>query len=321
MTCSFCRAVLTIMLLTLSSESFAEDSSTPWFTGSLLAPTAVSIPVGHQNYQPYLFITDNVGVYNNRSHIVHETQTHTTSPMMIYSQGLADRLDYQLTAPYDFNSQNPQSTSGLSDITLLLGYQLLYDHDNSWKPSVRLTVSEIFPTGRYTNLDPNKPAVDATGAGSYQTGLSIVLQKLKHVYDNHYLRTRYSFVYTLPTSLTVQNFNSYGGAIGTRGKVNPGNKFATDLAFEYTLTQHWVSAIDLYYTHSVKTTFSGNPGITKTGSVPIIGQSGGSEFSLAPALEYNISKNLGIIAGAWFSLHGRNSADFKSAVLSVNYYH
>src|SRR5580693_8788787 len=49
-----------------------EEEEGPWFTGPLLTPSATAIPFGHFNFEPYLFFTQNKGVYdkNWRSHHV-----------------------------------------------------------------------------------------------------------------------------------------------------------------------------------------------------------------------------------------------------------
>ena len=44
------------------------------------------------------------------------------------------------------------------------------------------------------------------------------------------------------------------------------------------------------------------------------------QATYAPAIEYNYNENFGIIAGYWFSTKGKNSPDFKSYVLALNFY-
>lgn len=38
-------------------------------------------------------------------------------------------------------------------------------------------------------------------------------------------------------------------------------------------------------------------------------------------MEYNFNASVGIIAGVWFTVVGRNSPDFISAVMALNIYH
>lgn len=290
----------------------------PWMTGPLLAPGGTTIPKGHLNIEPYLFITDDNGIYNNRSKVVSAPAATNISPTMIISYGLTNWMDIAASLPYNFKEKEGQSSSGLGDSNVTLGFQVLRSQPHSWVPDLRLTVEELFPDGRYENLNPDKLGVDAIGAGSYQTSLGANFQKL-HQFDNgKYLSTRLTFSYTIPDRAHVRGFNSYGGGIGTDGTVNPGNVFTTDLGLEYTLTQHWVPAMDIVFTTSQKSTFSGKPGTTANGLPSVNNVPSGDEVSLAPAIEYNFSPNFGIIGGTWFSVYGRNSERFTSGVVAVN---
>ena len=67
-----------------------------------------------------------------------------------------------------------------------------------------------------------------------------------------------------------------------------------------------------------RTKFSGKRGRDQDGNPAEIGSGSSDVLSLAPALEWNFTENLGIIGGVWFSLTGRNSEDFISYVFSVN---
>ena len=48
-------------MILLSSSSFA--TYTPWYTGPLIATTAVNEPIGHTYIQPILFAGDFYGIY------------------------------------------------------------------------------------------------------------------------------------------------------------------------------------------------------------------------------------------------------------------
>jgi hypothetical protein len=308
-----------LQLCLLSSAAMA--SFKPWFTGPLLAPSADTITIGHQNFQPYLFITDDVGFYNQNGRLTHQNTSQTISPSMLYTLGLTHFMDMQVTLPYDFNTRKNQFDSNISDISALLGFSILKDQRHSILPSIRFTVGETFPTGRYQNLNPRKLGTDSTGAGSYQTTFGIIMQKLLLMYGIHYLRIRLSALYSITASTKVHNFNAYGGGFGTNGTASPGNQATFDLAFEYNLTQNWVTAIDIYYLTVNKSYFSGNSGVTITGAPATVGLRTLDQFSLAPAIEYNFNADLGVIAGVWFSVFGRNADDFVSGVISLNYYH
>ncbi len=91
------------------------------------------------------------------------------------------------------------------------------------------------------------------------------------------------------------------------------------MAFEYSLTKNWVPVFEALYVNSSASSFVGNPGLTPGGIVGSIGGTGGSQFSLAPALEYNFSANLGVIGGVWFPV-GNTSGGFTAYTLAINYF-
>ena len=138
--------------------------------------------------------------------------------------------------------------------------------------------------------------------------------------NDHYLRTRFSFVTAHAGDVSVHGVNVFGGAPDTEGRVHGGTSYSADLAFEYTLNQHWVPVFEVLYGHSSGSNFEGNPGFTPGGTVAAIGGSGGNSASLAPALEYNFSPNLGLIGGVWFSVTGPHAAKFITGTLALNYY-
>jgi len=292
----------------------------PWFTGPLLAGSGATIPKGHTNYEPYLFYTDSFGYFNNTGNKVTSLDSHTLSPTMIISHGLSRSVDVQASIPFDSNSRGGESDSHFGDIGLVLGYQLMRQHPGSLKPDARVFIEQSFPTGEYENLNPMKNGTDSTGAGAYQTTVGVNFQRLWHVSQDHFLRGRLTFGFNLPTTVHVTGFNSYGGAASTDGEVRVGNGFSTDLSFEYTLTQHWVPAIDFLYTHHKRSTFNGNVGVTASGLPATIALAQTNEFSIAPAIEYNFTSKFGIIVGGWFAFAGQNSSDFDAAVFALNYY-
>lgn len=321
---------LILIGLLISGSAFADTNNAnassapliqgPWMTGPLLAPSGNTIPKNNLNVETYLFGTDNNGVYNSRSKVVPVPATTIISPSVILSYGLTNWMDITLSVPYDFKERQGRSFNGIGDTGIVFGFQALRSKAGSWLPNLRLTIEELFPSGRYENLDPNNLGVDAIGAGSYQTSFGADFQQLHQFENEKYLSTRLALLYTIPNSTHVNGFNSYGGGFDTNGTVDPGNVFSTDLGFEYTLTQNWVPAFDVLYTNSRSTHFNGVTGVATTGLPAINTVPSGDQISLAPALEYNFSAKLGIIGGVWFSVYGKNSEKFTSSVVALNYY-
>ena len=125
--------------------------------------------------------------------------------------------------------------------------------------------------------------------------------------------------YTIPNSVHVKGYNLYGGGHHTRGTIYPGQSLVVLFGFEISLTQRWAIANDIQYLHVNKTHFKGRKGKTN-GVKNVVGFPSSEQFSLAPAIEYDFSAYVGVIAGVWFSVAGRNALDFASGVVAVNIY-
>ena len=152
------------------------------------------------------------------------------------------------------------------------------------------------------------------GQGSWQTAFALVWGNLFHLMRNHFISWRTSFQYTLPAPVHVKNLNAYGGAKGTKGTVYPAQNFSIDTAVEISFTRNWAFAMDFVGSWSGKTRFKGKATAPNTSPAS-------AQFSLGPAIEYNWSADIGIIFGPWFTIAGRNTPQFTSAVFAFNYYH
>ena len=295
-----------ILLLLLCVTNYAIAS--PWMTGPLLAPSGKTIPAGHANFEPYGFYTVYPGQFRN------------VELLPILTVGLTSFLDVQTSLPIDHSWKNGQQGGNIADYSLGVGLQVLKEQESSWLPNLRITLQEVFPTGKYDNLNPNKLGTDQTGVGAYQTSIGFHFQKLYELKDEHFLRSRLSLVGSVASDVHVSGVNVYGGNPSTDGDVSPGNGYSADLAFEYSLTQHWVPVFELLFVNSDSSDFNGNPGLTPGGVIDSLGGAGGSQLSLAPALEYNFTPKFGIIGGVWFSVAGPSGARFTSGAVAVNYY-
>ncbi len=290
-------------LLFVSNAAIAS----PWWTGPLLAAAGRTIPPGHINIEPYGFFTLYPQHYRNVE----------TVPFITI--GVTNFIDMQTSLPFDYSWDQGQSGYGIADYSLGAGFQIMKEEENNYVPYVRLTLQEIFPTGRFQNLNANKLGTDQTGTGAYQTAAALNFQKTFEFKD-HYLRARLNLITAYASNVIVHGVNAYGGGPDTVGKVSPGSSYTADVAFEYTLTQNWVPVFEVVYAESRSTSFNGNPGLTPAGVVSGVGGGGGRQVSLAPAIEYNFSPNVGIIGGVWFSVSGKPASQFTAFTVALNYY-
>jgi hypothetical protein len=331
---------LSSALLSLHAEDLSEEDLTPeeepalfeqhpgekkeyipWLTGPILAPPAYVITLGHFQMKASVFATKFSGRYDNQWHLHSTPYFLAINPVLNLKAGLSKNVDLTITPQVFYNHVDGASTTGFADLPVELGVQLYrYKDDSDWLPAIKLILIELFPTGKYQKLNPNKKKTDAFGGGSFSTSAGLSFGRLFHFKRHHFLNTRFAFVYQLQAPVHVKGFNSYGGAADTHGKVFPPQTYALFLALEYSLNQRWVVALDARYIHTNKTRFSGHPGHSAPGIKANMTAPSSEQFVLAPEIEYNWSNRIGIIAGPWGTIAGRNTSRFYGAIILFRYY-
>lgn len=284
----------------------------PWCTGPLIAYNGVTAPPGTANIQTF-FISNK---------IFSPVNLYSQSPQLDITVGLGQRFDLEVIGTYTFNSNsaNNKRYNGFEDVDALLTFQALKAQDQAWWPALRVAVLETFPAGKYDQLDQGQLQADITGQGVYQTGLGAFFTKYYPLKANHWLNTYLTLIYSLPASAHVSGFNSYGGSAETDGTEENGGSFFADFALELSLSKHWVLANDISYTYDMSDNYHGAHGVSQQGASSDDSMPAMQVVSLAPALEYNFNANLGIIAGAWFSIYEKNLNKFVAGIISLNYF-
>lgn len=317
--------IISICIACISNTSNARSSplpgkNSPWFTGPILAPSGRTIPNGHTNFEVYSFLIRSNGRYNNQSHFERRPASTTTQYSGIFAHGLTDKVDMSFTFPYTVNRFGGHEDQAVGDMKALLGYQVMTQPEGSWLPNLRITLQENIPTGKFDHLSTAMLSVDDHGEGSYLTTINLNFQTLFEPFWEHYLRTRMAFSFTQPSTVKVFGANHFGGTDTTDGTINPGISGAIDLAAEYTLSRTWVAVVEGFYTLGAPLRFTGNPGVTQLGTPLRFEANANRELSFAPAIEYNFTETVGIIAGTWFSVYGKNISQFGAPVVAVNAY-
>lgn len=292
-----------------ASPPFSGDL--PWMTGPLITPSARIIPKDHINVEPYLFWIQANGRYNNHGSPSSTPKRNSLIWQLPIKFGVSKNVDISTLVQSHYTWNKNASSGGIGDIRLGFSYQLF--NDNNKYPPVKIYIHEVFPIGKYERLNPSNFHTDARGLGSYITVTGIVVGKLFHFGGEHYLNTRYNVSAAIPSSVIVRGINTYGGDIETKGKVFPGKSLTILLAGEFSLTRHWVLAMDLTAFFSSKTKFKGR-------TILPIKHPSAFQFTATPSIEYNFTKRFGLIVGAWFTFAGKNSDRFIGAAGALNYY-
>jgi len=301
-------------------EQVYPEFENPWFTGPLIAQSPVVVPLGHVNYEPYLYATAIPGYYDTHWKTApspHNFWTYSLQPLV--EVGLTSWMDFEIIPALYYNYDHHAAHWGFGDLLLQLNFQLLHIPHNPWIPVILFSLGETFPTGKYKKFNPTKNGVQATGGGSFQTYAALTIGKIIHLSGIHFIDARLYLEYNLPAPTRLKGFNTYGGAADTDARFFPAQSFTADLGLEFTLAQNWAFACDLIGIWFTKSHFSGNQG-TILGVPASFGTLPAARFEIAPAIEYNWSANLGLIAGAYLTVGGRNTIYFRSGVIAINYY-
>ncbi|MFO0699616.1 MAG: hypothetical protein U0236_10320 [Nitrospira sp.] len=292
-------------------------SSDPWFTGTLLSTRGRTLDPGRLVVQPYFFYTRYGGLYNDNWRLHSATVSRTIIQQTFFIYGLTSRIDIGIAPQWLENSSSRDSLSGFGDLPLQLGFQVLRGDSDSWLPHVLVWVQEIFPTGRYNDLGPSTIDLGGIGGGSFGTTLGVAVQKVVRLSGDHVLRYRLNASYGFYSSVTVRGFNTYGGGFDTDGRVEPGSVTTFTVAGEYSLTRNVVLALDIGFQSINATHFSGTAGVGVQGEPAIVGKGYSNLLSIAPAVEYHFTQHVGLIAGPWFSLRGKNTSEFFGVVAAL----
>lgn len=296
---------------------FRKEKIEPWFTGTLLSPEGHTLAPGVVKLRPYIFASDSIGTYGHIWQRSDTPRTRSLNGVMNIGVGILRWLDFDATFQGFINHDDGPTSYRRGDIYATFGFQITEDTRRGWTPDFRFFITQSFPFGNYDKLNPAKNGTDVSSSGSYETTFAVVFQKLFHTAPQHWLRFKFSAGITHPRAVSVDGFNTYGGGFGCSGQVKPGNKSTGMLSLEYNLWRELVFAIDFVGMYAKSAKFTGDAGVDEEGNVASIRLDNLGEFSIAPALEYNFSKTLGIVGGVWFSMLGRNDDEYFSAAISL----
>lgn len=317
--------LIAVPLLVYSDSLFRpppeQQVPSPWFTGPLLAPSAQTVPPGEYDIEPYIYAQAFTGSYNNDWKAVKSPTLWNFSSQTLIEFGILSWFDFELEPTFTYNYNHGAAKWALQDSPAAFNFQLYRSvpvKSTDYATCLKFTVQELFPIGKYRNLNPKKKSTDLGGAGSWETEFTLEWGNFVYLGRRHFLHTVVLVQYTVPTPVHVKGFNAYGGGYGTNGTFHTPQRIGFDVAFETSLTQQWALAMDVAGFWTIgKPRFTGkNP----PGNAAVGPPGARTQFSLAPAVEYNWSEHWGVIAGVWFTFAGRNSPQFTSGVFALNYF-
>jgi hypothetical protein len=337
--------ILTMLIQTVHAE--------PWFaTGPLLTDSNDFLKVGQSELGLSVDNNINYGIYDSSHSFVKSPRYYAGDLIAEYVYGLSDKFDFYTTLTYTQNKSEGQSYEHLGD-TLISSEYKIRKQSSKYNSSLRLRASLILPTGQHQNLKPRLYTTDATGAGSYQPSIGFVFQHRFIFNEENYLNFFASTNLRYAHKVRIHGLSAYGGSNTTSGVIRPGNSLDIILSTELSLTQKLSIVMEGFFYMQQGSTFNGivsesldeflqarqrDAGLHQVGPVrtrvrqiifntvmPTIHNLGNSQFigsnsvaklTIAPCIEYSITKKMGIIGGAWLSVPGgSNTEAFVTPVL------
>src|SRR6185312_7371080 len=278
-----------------------ESLNDAWWTGPMLANSAATLPRGHFLLEPYFYEIA-------AAHAV----SFGTRAYALY--GLRDGWTVGFIPIGSFANRLPASRSGpgIGDWSLISQVHLT-GSAGTRRPTVSIMFEESLPIAPYDRLGA-RPS-DGLGSGAYATTLGLNTQKYLWLPNGRILRTRFNISEQWSRHASVEDASVYGTPDGFRGVALPGREFYADGAAEYSLTRRWVLAMDITYGHNGSTAVRG----TRQGA-PVAFDSGSSDgMGFAPAVEYNLSPNLGFLVGVRLLGAGHNTPASVTPALAINW--
>ena len=297
--------------------STAQPLDDPWWTGSLLASGAATLPRGHALVEPYVYDFHSIGRFDDKGNreTVAADDTFGSQTYLLY--GVTDHFTAGVIPHFGYRHLSTGSTSSsiqAGDLTLHAQYLINSYRTGSWAPTLSFVLQESLPIGRYEKLDA-KP-LDGFGTGAFATSVALYSQTYARMPNGRLLRARLDLSTTLPTGTSVHGASVYGTPTGFVGRMRSNSAFSVDLGLEYSASRHWALALDVGLEHDGETHVRG----VATGDNSIYQSTVRSSDALilAPALEYNFTSRLGVISGVRLVPAGRNAASTIAPVIALN---
>jgi len=290
-----------------AAPTWRQSQDDAWWTGPMLANSAATLPRSHVLIEPYVYDVSSP-----------HADGYGSLTYMLY--GLTDRLTVGLVPVLGYNRMDGPGDSsgiGLGDVSVQAQYRLTDVPAGSSRPTVSLQLQETLPTGRYDRLG-RRPG-NGLGSGATTTTLQVNTQTYFWLSNGRILRMRFNVAQSFSTRARIEDASVYGTPDGFRGHARPGRSFFVNAAWEYSLSQRWVLALDVTYRRSHGARVRGDD----AGGLPALHLDGRSSeaFGFAPAIEYSWSPRLGVLFGTRVITGGHNTSTTITPAVAFNYVH
>ncbi|MBS0282448.1 MAG: hypothetical protein JSR25_14865, partial [Proteobacteria bacterium] len=223
--------------------------------------------------------------------------------------GFTDAFSVQVIPAIAHVSHDGDVETGLADFPIKFHYRPIAGALDFWHPSLTTTFGITFPTGKFDRL---RHSADGFGTGAYMAMEELELQQRFTTWMHPHRLRMWARVSQPLNTVRLQGVSSYGTAQNFLGTAVPGSSAELGIGDEMGLDQQWALALD------VLQDFAKGPHVRAQGVTGAMADIEGSVFWVAPAIEYNPTEHIGIIAGVEISMAGRNSPSQVIPQIAVN---
>ena len=291
----------------------------PNFFGTLLELNSYNVSPGSISIQSYFYGGFVYGYYQDNYSLDSSNRYGVLNPQISVCSGLTERLELDLFIGTQTVFFQGISDTSMNDTILGFAYQPLFDDRHSNIPNLRLILYEIFPTSAHDQTSPDFLGINTSGTGTYGTEIGFTLNKNFYTFPCHPFNLSLNFTYTYKNTGHYRGINYFGGGPYTDIHLRPGGIFWSNLGYEIALSPTLFFCLDLQYVHVLKAHYRGFVGNNFDGSPAQLLTNSEDIFSIAPALEFNITSNFNIYLGGYFTAFGRNTTAQALATIALAY--
>lgn len=312
----FVRAMVAAIFLASAGTAAAQQNDSEaairaqWFTGTLLSPSPGVPRKGVLGVEPYLIDKHGIGVFDANG-ILHSAPVGVEQLRSFTSvnYGFTNSFSVQVTPAVAHVSHDGDVQTGLADFPIKIHYRPIAGALDFWHPSLTTTFGITLPLGKFEHL---RHSADGFGTGAYMAMEELELQQRFTTWLHPHRLRMWARVSQPLNTVDLHGISSYGTAQGFLGTVVPGSSAELGIGDEVGLDQQWALALDILQD------FAKGPHVRGQGMTNPMADIEGSVFWVAPAVEYNPTEHIGIIAGVEISMAGRNSPSQVIPQIAVN---
>ena len=318
------RTLFTLLIaccLTVTAHAQNVHATDVNFTGPLITPNPTALSPHALLLEPYLVYAETTGSYDGQGHH-HDTPygAHQWQLLLPMSFGIIDRLTGHLSVGTAHKAAAGQHSDGwrATDTTAKLQYMVLAPNADKTTPSLSVAVAHRFATGAYDRLDANP--LNGTGSGAARNRLSVYAQQYFWLANGRPLRWRVLGAWSPePSRANLTGMSVYDTPPSFHGYVQLGTSASISSSLEYSIDRHWVLVMEAAWDRENQAHLRGWQCIRGAACVAVNRDSPANwVYSVAPAIEYNFSGSMGLIAGAQASVAGHHNGAFLNPQVALN---